>query len=269
MSVAFTKAYKIDKKIQSNPVQDITIPNKQAKPRKALTLDELSQFLKSIENSRWIWSVKFALITGLRRGELLALRWTDVQWDDNRIVVDKSNSSTGLGNTKSNKVHYVPLSQTAKTYLINQMDMLKKEDNPVVVNDDNSRKYTLKGKDLLVFPAFNGKMIKPNTYYQTIVRYAKKSGIKVHPHCFRHTFVFNMRKVLSLKELQEALGHDESTTTLDIYGDMINDTIDKTAGDIDRIYSKIELDIEKARCEIEKEQCKVIDIFSKKQSKLV
>lgn len=267
MSVAFKRALKIDKIIPETPVVDIEIPVKQTKPKKTLTIDELIKLYKSLEHSRWIWSVKFALATGLRRGELLALKWTDIEWENNRIKIDESNSSTGLGDTKSAKVHYVPLSKMAKAYLIRQMDMLKDEKNPLTYNDDNTRKEDLKGTELLVFPTEKGTMIKPNTYYHTIVRFAAKSGIKVHPHCFRHTFVYNMRKKLSLKELQEALGHDESTTTLDIYGDMINDTVDTAASQIDNVYSKIELEIEKARTEIENREFKIINLAERRKAK--
>jgi integrase len=147
------------------------------------------------------------------------------------------------------------------------MDMLKAENNPITINENNTHKEDLKGTDLLVFPTETGTMIKPNTYYHTIVRFAEKSGIKVHPHMFRHTFVFNMRNKLSLKELQDILGHDESTTTLDIYGDMINDTTDAKADTIDEVFSEIELEIEKARAEIENKECKVIDFSARKKAK--
>jgi integrase len=267
MSVAFTRAYKIDKIIPENPVKDIQIPNKQAKPRKTLTIEELSKFYKSLENSRWIWSVKFAVVTGIRRGELLSLKWSDIDWKNNRIKIDKSNSSTGLGDTKSAKIHYVPLSELAKSYLLHQMDKLKQEENPVTFKDDNTRIEDLKETEFLVFPTEMGTMIKPNTYYHTIVRYAKKTAIKVHPHCFRHTFVYNMRNKLSLKELQDILGHDESTTTLDIYGDMINDTTDAKAKTIDSVFASVEAELEKVRVNIENKECKIISLSDRRKAK--
>jgi integrase len=267
MNGAFTKAFKYDKIIPENPVYDIQIPNKQAKPRKTLNTNEVISFMRALEKSRWIWSVKFALVTGLRRGELLALKWTDIDWDNNRIIIDKSNSSTGLGDTKSAKIHYVPLSKVAKAYLFSQMDMLQEEENPYTFNDDNTRRTDLKNTSLLVFPTEKGTMIKPNTYYHTIVRFAEKVGIKAHPHMFRHTFVFNMRNKLSLKELQAILGHDESTTTLDIYGTMINDSIDYEADKIDEVFSKVNLEYEKAKAEAEERKFKVIDFSERRKAK--
>jgi integrase len=239
MSGAFGKAYK-DKLIPVNPVIEIEIPKKQAKPRKTLNTAELAALFRQLEKSRWIWSAKFMLVTGVRRGELLALQWSDIDDINKRITIDESDSSTGLDDTKSSKVHYVPLSDKAKYYLAMQKEMLYKEDNPILVSDK------LKATDL-IFPNKYGEMLNPNSYFTLFYRAAEKAGIKASPHCLRHTFVYLNRKTLSLKEIQEILGHDESTTTLDIYGDMINDSIDKTAKQIDDVFTSLDKEIEKIK----------------------
>jgi len=71
-------------------------------------------------------------------------------------------------------------------------------------------------------------------------RYTDKINLHASPHCLRHTFVFMSRKKLSLKELQYALGHDESTTTLDIYGDMIEDSNEEAANVLDNIFDQMD-----------------------------
>jgi len=266
MSGAFSKAFK-DKIIPENPVVDIEIPKKQAKPRKTLTTEELGKIFKAMENSRWIWSVKFMLVTGLRRGELLALKWTDIDWENRRIIIDESNSSTGLGDTKNSKVHYVPLSAKAIEYLDKQIEMLKQESNPLIFNKNLTQNKDIKNTNFLIFPTQRGTPISPNTYYHTISRFAAKAGIKASPHCLRHTFVYMMRKKLSLKELQEILGHDESTTTLDIYGEMINDSVEKTASEIDDVFSQVEYELEKVKAEIRKEKCKIINFMERRRAK--
>ena len=248
MSGAFSKAFK-EKLIHENPVVDIEIPNKQAKTQKTLNISELSLIFKAMSNSRWLWSVRFMLVTGLRRGELLALRWTDIDLENKRIVVDESNSITGVGDTKSSKVHYVPLSANAIYYLDSQRRMLIDEFNPSLFIEE------LK-KNPLVFPARHGRMISPNTYYHLIVNFAQKAGILATPHCLRHTFVYNMRNTLTLKELQLALGHDESTTTLDIYGDMIGDTTSNSAKQIDDVFDKVEIELKKLE---EKKKSNVVE----------
>lgn len=288
MSIGFTRAFGIDKIIPENPISKcypgeqpkIKIPQKQAKPKVILNTEDLAVYIKSMQNSRWVWSVRVELLVGLRRGELLALTCSDIEWDNKRILVDESNSITGKGDTKSRKSHHAPLSKLAKHYLEKQIEMLINEKNKVTFTE-NGQQMTMeefKKSGKLLFPAEHGEMVKPNTFYHTIVRYAKKSGLKVYPHCFRHTWVHKMRKKLSLKELQEALGHDESTTTLDIYGDMINDTTHSAADHVDEVFSAIEIDIVKKMVEEEvkkatektaesqAENCKVIDIFSRRKA---
>lgn len=160
------------------------------------------------------------------------------------MTIDESNSVTGLGDTKSSKIHYVPLSEKAIEYLKHQVDMLRSECNPVAMNENGTYK-NLKGTDVLVFPTEKGTMIKPNTFYHTFVRFAKKAGVKASPHCLRHTFVFMTRNKLSLKEIQAILGHDESTTTLEIYGNILDESTDKTARQIDEIFSQVDIEVEK------------------------
>lgn len=253
MAGAFKRAV-TDKVLAENPVKEIYIPEKQAKPRKTLTVSELSLLFKQLKNSRWIWSVRFLLVTGLRRGELLALRWSDIDFENRRIIIDESNSSTGLGDTKSAKVHHVVLSDLAIQYLNGQKQQLKKETNPILFDPE------LK-KSELIFPNNKGEMIRPDSYYTMLSRAAKKAGIKASPHCLRHTFVYFMRNKLTLKELQEMLGHDESTTTLDIYGTMLNESNDKVASEIDDVFGKLDIEVE----EIEsKKPGKIIEFKRKK-----
>jgi integrase len=240
MNGAFIKARK-DKYIAESPVQDIEIPKRQAKPRKTLTVQEVAKLFDAMKNSRWIWSAKFMLVTGSRRGELLALNWTDIDFFNNRITVDESNSSTGIGDTKSSKVHYIPLSKKANEFLEGQIFMLKKEGNPVVSDDD------FKNSSGLIFPNRHGDMLKPGSYYTLLSRFAAKVGIKASPHCLRHTFVYLARETMSIKDIQYILGHDESTTTLDIYGDILSDSTKKVADQIDDIFNLISFEVKKAK----------------------
>lgn len=255
MSCAFRKAFD-DKIIPANPVQKIDIPQKQAKPRKVLTTDELDKIFKAMANSRWIWAVRFMLVTGVRRGELLALRWSDIDTDQKRITIDESNSSTGLGDTKSAKVHTVPLSGKALEYLNAQKEMLKAEFNPSLFHPTQKAMA-------LVFPTEKGNMIKPNTFYHYISRYGEAVGVHASPHCLRHTFVYLMRNKLSLKQLQDILGHDESTTTLDIYGTMLEDQTDLVAAEIDEVFDKVETEIVRLKDRKRKRESdgKVIRLF--------
>lgn len=246
----FEKAVKPAKLIPENPVisKELEMPKKQAKPRKVLSTKELHDLFKVMEksNCRWIWAMRFLLVTGLRRGELLALKASDIDLENRRIVIDESGNSAGeIGDTKSAEIHYVPLSKKAMEYLSQQKQMLNKEFNPILYRKE------LKETGLL-FPSENGTIMRGDSFTTMVARYAEKAEIHVSPHMLRHTFVYLSRKKLTLKELQDILGHDEKTTTTDIYGNMIDDSSEETANIIDDVFDKIDekimqLDEEKAQ----------------------
>ena len=238
LNLAFSKALD-DKLIAENPVKNIEIPNKQPKERKTISPEDLGKIFKQLKTSRWYWCFKFLLVTGLRRGEVLALKWSNIDYKNKKIVVEGSNKDGKTKGTKSAKVHYVPLSEKAIYYLSQHKNMLLEECNPILHND------VLEKSDL-IFPNESGKPLQPKSLTKTISRAAERSGIHVTPHMLRHTFVYMNKGLLSLSELQEALGHDESTSTLDIYGTMLSDTetvakkIDVAFKDIDEEVLKIE-----------------------------
>jgi integrase len=224
LSIGFNQALE-DKIIPESPVKKIEIPTKQQKPKKTLSSQELSLIFKEMANSRWIWSIKFMLVTGLRRGELLALTWKDIDWNNKRINIDKQFSKSGMGQTKSAKQRFVPLSEKSVEYLEGQKKMLE--------NEFNQNKE-------LIFPSSDHIAMPPGSYYTMLSRFAKKAGIKASPHCLRHTFVYMTRNVLTLKDMQAILGHSESTQTLDIYGDIINDNTAENASVIDAAFNLAE-----------------------------
>ena len=243
MNGAFSKAFK-DRFIAEIPVVDIEVPIKQAKPRKTLTIEELSKLFEQLKTSRWIWATRFMLVTGIRRGEMLALKWSDINYTDKRITIDESDSddSDNAGDTKNSKIHYIPLSGKAFFYLGKHQEMLKNEINPIIFDENKNIIEDLKDTDLLIFPSESGIMLKPKSYYKTLTRASIKAGIKATPHCLRHTFVYLNRKTLTLKEIQDILGHDEYTQTLDMYGDMYGEN-EKIAKQIDDVFNKLDEDI--------------------------
>jgi integrase len=232
LHIAFESA--VDNKIvPESPVNKIEIPSKQVKKQKTIDTKQLAIMFKHLKNTRWYWACRFLLETGLRRGEFLALKWSDIDFENNRIIVDESNSVGGIGDTKSAKTHYAPLSERAKYFLQEHKNMLIQEPNPVLYSDLD-----------LIFPTDEGELMKPDSFNSVLDRINAKAGIHITPHMFRHTFVFMSKGKLTLSELQEALGHDESTTTLDLYGTMLSDTV-KVSKKIDEAFATLDEEIEK------------------------
>jgi integrase len=208
--------------IQVNPVCKIKIHHRQAKEKRVVSPADMDKLVSAMAGSRWLNAVKFLLATGMRRGEMLSLKWDDVNSDGCMITVRDSGSGKG---TKSRKIRYVPLSADAVKALADQNDRLKEEG--------------LLTFSPYIFPNRWGKMKGAIAFNHSLEYFAGKAGIKVSPHMFRHTFVYTTRHALDIKELQKILGHARSTQTLDLYGDIVAIT-DVTA-------SKIQAAFESAR----------------------
>lgn len=129
----FTYAKKKLHIIKESPVKDIEIANVQKKEQKVLSAKEFERLTTSMENSRWIWSIRFLVATGMRRGEMLALKWTDIDFDNRRMTIERSNSKQGEGDTKSKKVFHLPLSVKAIELLEAQKRQLKKENQSNII----------------------------------------------------------------------------------------------------------------------------------------
>lgn len=226
LNLIFRQAIK-DKYIRENPAADIEIPVVQQKTRKVLKIREFHAILRYLEKSRWYWPLQFMVVTGLRRGELLALKWSDVDEPNKIITVSDNNTSQGIGTTKSNKVHYVALSETALKCLNKFKIQLMKEGHPAQPNSDN-----------IIFIGIYGEPLRPQSLNNVFRRIKHYTGIEATPHSMRHTFVYYCKNKLSLSELKDNLGHDETTSTLDLYGDMLFDT-SRVATKIDHAFKTV------------------------------
>lgn len=110
------------KGVNNSPVYGIKLHQKQEKVPDILSLEEIKKFLntaKSLEHPWYpIWAT--ALLTGMRNGELFALEWSDVDFENNTIRVSKSYNKR-LRETKSTKAGYwrtVPMSPELKNLVL-------------------------------------------------------------------------------------------------------------------------------------------------------
>ena len=155
------------------------------------------------------------LATGLRRGELLALRWTDIDFETGALTVNQALEQTKAGldfkapKTKRSrrKIALSPSAvETLRTHLVNQM---------------KERMALGLGRDAggLVFAQHDGQPISPMSFSQAYRRMVKRAGIKkVTFHSLRHSHATELLRVgVHPKVAQERLGHASIATTLDLY----------------------------------------------------
>ena len=251
LSAAFISANEEEQIVDFNPTRDTKLPKGRTPTRKTLKLEELIAVINKFKTSRWLYAILFMLATGLRRGELLAVRWSDIDFKEKRIGIENNQTQYGIDTPKDNEYHYVPLTDHAVAYLSGWKNQLQKEYNPAIYHKVDT-----------IFVSKSGQPLRPSSFNNTLAK--RKFDFKVTPHMFRHTFVYLSKGKISLSELQEALGHDQSTTTLDIYGLMLADTV-AVADKIEIAYK--ELDEAMKENKKKKQESNVVDFTQRRLAK--
>lgn len=146
-----------------------------------------------------------AAMTGMRQGELLALRWRDVDWPARRVRVRRSFVRGEFGTPKSKRSsRSVPLADR----LAGELDLLHQE--TLYRRDD----------DLVFAHPHTGKPIDRSKLVKRFKAALRRGGVRaVRFHDLRHTFGTRMAaQGVPMRTLQEMMGHRDFKTTL-IYAD--------------------------------------------------
>lgn len=138
-----------------------------------------------------------AAFAGLRLGELLALRWRDVDLKNGVLSVSRAMSAGKESSTKSRRSRVVPLAQQAKDALT----MLRRRDHFTSRND-------------FVFCRADGGPLDRSAVRKRFIRAQKKAGVRVRRfHDLRHTFGSLAIRRFDLVAVKEMMGHSKLTTT--------------------------------------------------------
>lgn len=204
--------------ITYNPCMSVPIPSAKTSIKRtaASTSDEATA-----KASADVWIFPFiAIHTGMRKGEILALQWKDIDFDNNKIYVTKSiyyESNTPkvkLPKTK-NSIRTVPLLLPLKERLIE----LKAAPDYYIVSDDGINPLTNKRYELM---------------YK---KYKKETGTECSAHQLRHSFAtIAIENGVPMKSVQEILGHQQISTTLDIYTDFRERSVSEAKINLEKAF---------------------------------
>ncbi len=115
--------------VHSSPTDGLVVATKEEAVPKILTKDELRVLLKNAksDNNPWYPTWAFAVCTGMRSGELMALQWKDIDLEKGIITVSKSynNARRTIKSTKAGYWRSVPISNDLKAVILEL-----KKDNP-------------------------------------------------------------------------------------------------------------------------------------------
>ena len=192
------------KLVNKSPTQGCALPKVEHKEMKTLTADQLSAFFREAKESGVYELYYLDLATGLRRGELLGLKWADVDFDRGALKIQRAISR------QNGKVVEAPL-KTKNAY--RTLPLAK--DTIDVLNQQKKKV----GSCPWVFPGPTGGPMSPDSVLHMLHRVLKRAGLpRVRFHDLRHTFAtLALQNGVDVKTVSGMLGHYSAGFTLDTY----------------------------------------------------
>jgi integrase/recombinase XerD len=153
-----------------------------------LSIEDVKYVLAACSNPRDKAIILFMVDTGLRRSEVCALNWGDVDLSNGICIVQKG---------KGKKARSVVLGNLSRRALLTYRRN--------VVNHEN-------GDPL--FQTSSGSWLSPYGLRSVFVRFSEKAGVKVSVHALRRTFVvMSLKGGMSLAHVQALMGHNTPKMT--------------------------------------------------------
>ena len=214
--------------IRVNPALGCKLPPKKAREMQVLTREELQRFLIQAKFEGYYEVFLLDLATGLRRGELMALQWDDL------------NFKTGVLNV--NKQVYDVRGQLQISTPKTKNSIRKIVLPPAVVAVLQEYKKTVVSRWMFPSPVKEDCPITPGVVRRRLQLILEHAGCKhVRFHDLRHTFAtLALENGMDVKTLSAMLGHVSAATTLDIYTHITGDMQRAAAASIDRSIGKAE-----------------------------
>lgn len=206
--------------VASNPCRKVTLRPLDEEEKQIFTLDEAQHFVDSLDNAPVKYRAFFtlALLGGLRRGELLGLRWSDVDFERHAISIRQSSQYLpGVGqfiDDLKTKSSHRTLRLQARVFTALRQLRAEQNEERLKLGD----RWSNEGN--LIFTGTDGKPLSPNTPYNWLKRFCQDTGQRfIGIHGFRHT---NASLLIVEADadpvlVSKSLGHSSTTVTLNTY----------------------------------------------------
>ena len=204
--------------VSDNPCAKVTIPKGEVKEKQIYSQEELELLLSRLTDEPIKYRAFFYLIsyTGLRRSEMLGLEWKNVDFEHNVISVRRtSNYTAGCGiYTDTTKTKRSQRTLKISQFIMNILKQLREE------QDEQALKYGDKWVESdRLFVKWNGEPMNNQTPYGWLKEFCEKNELPFYGiHSFRHFAASALISAgLDVTTVSGALGHSNSTTTLNVY----------------------------------------------------
>jgi len=241
--------------IQRNPADFVDLPEPKIAEFdedegliKVFTDTEVAKLEEAAQTTPYYDLIYVALRTGMRRGEILALSWDSIDFENNTIFIKRA-----VVYTKDNGIEYKPTKSKKRRKIEvtpNVMDVLrqrqqKQETEKLRIEQDNKNKK--ENEDDKIYPIHNlvfcwedGSQIHPDTPSSWFPNFCESINItRLTFHCLRHTHASHLLAAgEDISYVSKRLGHSAITITYDRYFHLIPMEKRKSLQELDRKFEK-------------------------------
>ena len=189
------------------------------------------------EPMNWKTMIHMFMVTGCRRGEILGLRWEDIDWRFRRIHIQQAvlytpGKGTYIGEPKTPKaIRFVTIPQQ----MLDEMKEYKEWQERHALNLGDKWQGDEYG---LCFPALEGNPMHPTWVNTWLNGFSERHHLPhINPHAFRHTqaslLCFGGMDMVSISH---RLGHANVSTTADIYSHVIDEAENRISDTIEQAF---------------------------------
>lgn len=213
--------------LQTNPFDKVIKPKSRQIQKKDnyLTKEELKKFLdiaSSTTRGYFFPAVHLISYTGLREGETIGLKWSDIDFENKKITISRTASKLEGGQAL----------QTPKTN--RSYRMISVDQNTLIIlkswKKEQMKSYFKQGKHFegsenFVFTNSKCEWVRISTFFQRFKRFIEKNNLKqISPHGLRHTHASLLFSAgVEPKNISDRLGHSTVQITLDLYTHLTED----------------------------------------------
>ena len=218
------KLAKEQKIIAADPTEGCALPKPEHREMKTLPVEQLTSFLREAKDSGVFEMYYVELATGLRRGELLGLKWEDLDFEHENLRIKRQIARI------NGEIVEAPL-KTKNAYRT-----LPLAEDTIAVLKQQKKKV---GSSHWVFPSPTGGPISPDSVLHMLHRVLKRAGLpRVRFHDLRHTFAtLALQNGVDIKTVSGMLGHFSAGFTLDTYAHVTTSAQKEAAKTMEKVLT--------------------------------
>lgn len=225
--------------VSHNVSDDVTLPRISRREIRPLSKEQADHLLEVARGHRLETLIALAVTTGMRRGELLALRWEDIDWQHGVVAVRRTVNRYGAGvgyvvsepkTTRGRRTIVVP------AFVLDLLRVHRSQQDDLKAQAGETWQ-----EQNLVFPSAIGTFFHPNRLLKDFDRLLQEADLPhIRFHDLRHSAATILLSLgVHPKVVQEILGHSEISMTLDTYSHVLPTLQQDAMAKLDQAFGKV------------------------------